>query len=108
MTAVSGRKGTGNYRYRRNRQLVLAASDICGICGHPGSRTADHIIPAKLWPRDVYGQPLPGMDEPANLQPAHGTLAPGLLNRCPTCGKLCNQIRNAGPRPRRPASRRWL
>lgn len=104
---ASGRKGTGNARYRRNRELVLAASDVCALCGHPGAQTADHVIPARLWPRGADGLPLPGMDEPANLQPAHGTLAPGILNRCPVCSKLCNQVKSAG-RVRRPVSRRWL
>lgn len=107
MSAKSGRKGTGNARYRRNRALLLATSDVCGLCGHGGALTADHITPARAWPRGADGRPLPGMDELSNLQPAHGTLAPGVVNPCPVCGKLCNQVKNAG-RARRPTSRRWL
>ncbi len=107
---TSGRAGTGNAAYRRNRALLLAMTDICALCGHGGAKTADHVIPARDWPKDPYtGKPLPGMDDLGNLQPAHGTLAPGVLNRCPVCGLLCNQSKGAGDRrPRRPATRRWL
>ena len=85
----SGRAGTGNRRYRRNRVTVLMASDVCGLCGHPGSATVDHIVSARYWPKGV-----PGMDDVENLQPAHGTMGgTGLVNRCPTCGLLCNQVR---------------
>jgi hypothetical protein len=107
----SGRGGTGNAVYRRNRALLLATDDICRICGHGGSETADHIITAKLWPRDEHGKPLPGMDDLGNLQPAHGTMGSGrdrIHNRCPVCGRLCNQSRGAG-RPRgRAQTRKWL
>lgn len=104
----SGRGGTGNAVYRRNRAILLATDDVCGICGHGGSETADHIITAKLWPKDERGKPLPGMDDLINLRPAHGTKEPGVLNRCPVCGRLCNQSRGAGPRGGRPQTRKWL
>lgn len=103
----SGRGGTGNYRYRRNRGILLATTDRCGICGHPGSKTADHIIDDKHWPRDAFGKRLPGFDELPNLQPAHGTLQPGKVNRCPICGRLCNQSRGAREQ-RRPQTRDWF
>lgn len=106
----SGRGGTGNAAYRRNRAILLATNDICGICGHSGARTANHIVPAKRWPRDENGRPLPGMDDLSNLEPAHGTLGAGPLvrhNRCPVCGKLCNQSLGAGRAPR-PQSRDWF
>jgi hypothetical protein len=91
----SGRSGTGNARYRRNRAIVLAASDVCGICGHSGAATADHITPDKWWPRDAYGVRLPGFDDVTNLQPSHGTMGrTGRVNRCPVCGKLCNQVKS--------------
>jgi hypothetical protein len=87
---------------------LLATTDVCGICGHPGARTADHIIPARSWPKDATGRPLPGMDSLANLQPAHGTLGPGRPpNYCPICGRLCNQSRGAAI-VRRPTSRDWF
>lgn len=106
----SGRSGTGNRRYRTNVQIMLAANDTCGICGHPGAQTGDHIVPAKLWPRGADGKHLPGLDDLANLRPAHGTMGAGrgrAHNRCTTCHRLCNQSRGAG-RARRPATREWF
>jgi hypothetical protein len=107
----SGRGGTGNAVYRRNRAILLAQDDRCGICGHPGARTADHIVSDPRWPRGDDGRRLPGFDDLANLQPAHGTLGPYQpANRCPTCGRLCNQSKGDG-RVRqvvRPQSRRWF
>jgi hypothetical protein len=70
--------------------------------------TANHIISAKAWPRDANNKPLPGMDDLSNLEPAHGTLSPGRLNRCPVCGQLCNQSLGAGRRGGRPQTRKWL
>jgi hypothetical protein len=110
----SGRGGTGNASYRRNRALLLAANETCALCGHGGARTADHIIPDRAWPRGPDGKRLPGFDDLGNLQPAHGTSGAGravLHNRCPTCGKLCNQSKGDGRahrRPVRPQTRRWL
>lgn len=101
---TSGRRDT--WLYRKNREIVLAQSDLCGICGHFGSQTVDHIVPAKLWPRDLYGKPLPGMDDLPNLRPAHGTLSPGKVNYCPECGEACNQARGARL-ARRPQTRDW-
>jgi hypothetical protein len=105
----SGRSGTGNAAYRRNRLLVLANSDVCGICGHRGSMTADHIIPPARWPRDLTGRLLPGLDDVTNLRPAHGTLGAGRgrTNPCPTCGRLCNQSRG-NRAARRPQSQDWF
>jgi hypothetical protein len=89
---ASGRSGTGARPYRRNRDRVLARSDVCGICSHGGSRTTDHIIPDSDWPRDPNGKRLPGFDDEDNLQPAHGTMGnTGEVNRCAICGLLCNQ-----------------
>ena len=109
--AGSGRSGTGAARYRRNRAILLASDDLCRICGHPESRTADHIIAAKFWPRGANGKPLPGLDELANLQPAHGTMGSGadcVHNPCPTCGRLCNQSKGARRTAGRPQTRKWL
>lgn len=105
---TSGRSGTGNWTYRRNREVLLAQTSRCGICGHDGAKTADHIIPAKLWPKGPDGKPLPGLDDLANLRPAHGTLGPFQPpNPCPTCGELCNQKRGAAIR-QRPQTRQWF
>jgi len=107
VSAKSGRPGTGNARYRRNRALLLAADDVCGICGHPGSRTADHIIRPALWALLFPDDP-DGCDDLPNLRPAHGTMAPRApVNRCPTCGRLCNQSRGSRLPASRPQSRQW-
>lgn len=98
--------------YRRNRAVLLATSDRCGICGHSGAMTADHVIPPHLWPRDETGKMLPGFDDLSNLRPAHGTMGSGrarVHNPCIQCGgRLCNQSRGKGPGPRRPQSRVWF
>lgn len=89
----SGRRGTGDRPYRRNRDRCLAASDLCALCGHGGAETVDHIIPDKFWPRGDDGKRVPGFDGLDNLQPAHGTMGVARVNRCPVCGLLCNQVK---------------
>jgi hypothetical protein len=97
--------------FRRNRRLVLAVSDRCGLCGHRGARTVDHIVPKPLWPRLADGRLAPGFDALPNLQPAHGSMGSDRTrreghNRCATCGKLCNQSKGGGERRVR-TSRNW-
>lgn len=110
---TSGRGDTGNRRYRTNRAILLSQNQTCGICGHGPAEgapalTADHIVPAKLWPRDAAGRPLPGLHELTNLRPAHGTLGGGQPdNPCNFCGRYCNQSRGARVAAR-PASRDWF
>jgi len=90
---------------------MLAADDICRICGHGGARTADHIISARLWPRGPDGKHLPGLNDPENLQPAHGTMGSGahrVHNRCPVCRRLCNQSAGAKSKAGRISTRKWL
>lgn len=97
----------GAHRYRKARSLMLAVNDICALCGHPGARTADHIIRPALW-LAMYGT-RDGCDDIDNLQPAHGTAGnrlTGTINRCGICGKLCNQSRGAKP-IHTPRSRDW-
>ncbi len=117
-----GRTGAWHREYVRNRARLLATSDVCALCGHPDARTADHIVPWRRWPRDIDGRLIPGFNSLGNLQPAHGTMGPKQEpNRCPTCGKLCNQSKGAGlpgqirrsgmdhfpESANRPASRDW-
>ena len=105
----SGRSGTGNAVYRRNRALLLATTTVCVICGHEGSMTANHIIPPARWPRDAAtGRLLPGLDSLANLEAAHGTMGGRQPdNPCPTCGRLRNQ--SLGNRAKRkPRTRDWF
>lgn len=109
---MPGRSGRSVTReYRRNIRAVLRESDVCGICGHGGARTGDHIIPAKAWPRDpATGKHLPGLDDVANLQPAHGSggsRATGWDNPCPVCHKRCNQNKNGKQLTGNPRSQDW-
>jgi len=71
---LSGRK-----RQERNRR-ILAACDVCHICGHEGADAVDHVVP--LNPRP--GSPV-GNESPDNLRPAHHDV------ECPTCGRRCNR-----------------
>lgn len=106
MSARSGR--SLGRRYRVNRAILLALDDLCWLCGHPGARTADHITPPCDWPVGSDGQLLPGLDDLDNLRPAHGTMgATGALNRCPTCGLLCNQSRGNRALAPSPRSEAW-
>lgn len=89
--------------YRRNRELVLAASQQCWICGHEGADTADHLISLRDWPEGV-----PGFNDISNLAPAHGHAG---CQYCPLeNGKTrkCNFSRGAGKfNADRNQSRRW-
>jgi hypothetical protein len=76
------------HRYRMARAAVLAASDTCWWCGHPGAAEADHVVPRSVdREQDVA--------DPAGMAPIHGTTCP-----CPVCpprdGKprCCNQERS--------------
>jgi hypothetical protein len=95
--------------FQQNRLIVLAVSDVCVLCGHAGARTVDHIIPKPAWPRDQRGRMVPGFDGLPNLQPAHGSMGSDATrkqphNRCYQCdpvrGRLCNQSKGDGVRPR--------
>ena len=49
------------WSWRRQRALLLAASDICHICGQPGADSVDHVIPLARG----------GTDARSNTRPAH-------------------------------------
>jgi 5-methylcytosine-specific restriction endonuclease McrA len=70
---MSGRK-----RQERNRK-ILAASDVCHICGHKGADEVDHVEPLSRG----------GSEDPSNLRPAHGA------KPCETCGATCNRSKGA-------------
>jgi hypothetical protein len=73
-------------RWQAFRQVVFSVyGDTCHLCGHPGARQADHLIPVSQRPDLAW--------ELANIRPAHGT-----KNRCPRCGRCCNQARISGPK----------
>lgn len=79
-------------RYRKALAEVQATGPICWLCGHPGSDTLDHVIPASIAP-ELAG-------EPSNWRPAHGVKG---CSQCPpnTSGdkrrngqpQRCNQSR---------------
>lgn len=84
-TAVT--KGPSGRPWLRARAKVLAASDVCHLCGKPGADSVDHVIPRSLG----------GSDDLTNLRPAHFT---------------CNSSRGNGTRRRgkrvtNPTSRAW-
>ena len=68
---------TGSARQRRN-ELILAATDVCHICGHPGSDAVDHVVPISRGGSD---------EDPLNLRPAHHDTP------CPVCGRKCNRLK---------------
>lgn len=63
----------GRRRQERNAK-ILAASDVCHICGHPEADAVDHVVALARGGSDT---------DPANLKPAHH-------RPCPTCGHPCN------------------
>lgn len=69
-----------SYRHRKQRARLLAESDVCHLCGHPGADVIDHLQPVARG-----GDP----HDPDNQAPAHG------VNRCPTCGRNCNGEKGA-------------
>jgi 5-methylcytosine-specific restriction endonuclease McrA len=89
---VSNAKGHGRTGrpWRRIRAEVLAASDVCWLCGKadPPADTVDHILPISKYPELAHDM--------ANLRPAH---------------RSCNSRKGAGgvtPHVRpMPKSRHW-
>lgn len=73
MTRSRERQNTRAKRARNQR--ILAASDVCHVCGHPGADAVDHVVPIARG----------GTDTMDNLRPAHHTEA------CETCGRKCNR-----------------
>ena len=68
-------------RYRRMAALILATSDLCHLCSHPGADSIDHLYPLS-WQ-------VPGID-PYDIRywrPAHNN------KPCETCGKRCNNVK---------------
>lgn len=74
--------GRSTRPFRRIRALVLATSTVCGICGHDGSDSVDHVVPRSV--------DLSIAEEITNLQPAH-------YRPCPVCSRRCNSERGARP-----------
>ena len=75
---MTGRRNTRAIRARNKR--ILAASDICWLCGHAGADAVDHKAPVALRPDLEH--------DPSNLAPAHH------FEPCPTCGIKCNRVKS--------------
>jgi hypothetical protein len=88
--------------WQTNVARVLAASDLCHLCGHHGAKTGDHIITVADWPPG-----LPGVNGIHNIAPAHGARGPHPANRCPECHRLCNQVRGTRALAAQRRSRDW-
>lgn len=79
---MAGRRDLTSYRYRQQRARLLAESDVCHICAHPGADVIDHLRPVSKG-----GDP----HDPDNQAPAHG------VTGCPTCGRKCNSEKSDKP-----------
>ena len=77
---------TNTRAIRERNRRILNASDICWLCGHPGSDAVDHKV---AWVECVRQGIDP--DVPTNLAPAHHK-AP-----CATCGIKCNRVKSDKP-----------
>lgn len=71
------RRITGRARQQRNNR-ILATTDTCWICGHPGADAIDHKTAL------ANG----GTEHPTNLAPAHHDTP------CPTCDTKCNRVKS--------------
>ena len=90
-----GRPRTKPYDPLHHSRRAIAAKQAmfatlghtCWICGPPGARQADLVIPRAVAPH----QPI----HPGAYRPSHGGGRPD--NPCPTCGRKCNQERGTRP-----------
>lgn len=71
-------KRTNTRAQQAENKRILAASNVCHICGHAGADEVDHVT---AWSRG-------GRDDPSNKKPAHGQ------QPCPTCGIRCNRVKS--------------
>lgn len=67
---MAKRRDLTTYAYRKQRARLLAESDVCHLCGHPGADVVDHLTPVSrggdpLDPENqaagARGQPLPDL-----------------------------------------------
>lgn len=71
-----------SYKFRQLRARILAASDVCIVCGHTRADTVDHIQPVSKGGARM---------DPDNLAPIHG------VKGCSVCLRKCNSEK--GDRP---------
>ena len=80
------RLSPGGRRWQAFRQVVFQVyGRTCHLCGHDGANQVDHVISVLEAPHLAW--------DLGNCRPAHGT-----RNRCPVCGRCCNQARISGPK----------
>ena len=72
---AAGRDELTSYEYRQMRARILAASDVCIVCGHGASDAVDHVQPVSKGGARL---------DPDNLAPIHGVAG------CPVCLRKCN------------------
>ena len=70
---VAANAGRSTRNWKKLRKQILAESDICVWCGHPGARVVNHNIPR--------GMDITQAENPDNLAPIHGSGVYG----CPHC-----------------------
>jgi hypothetical protein len=84
--ASMSRLSPGGRRWQAFRQVVFATyGRTCHLCGHDGANQVDHLYPVLTHPELAWVL--------QNCRPSHGT-----RNRCPVCGRCCNQSRVSGPK----------
>ncbi|WP_411132713.1 HNH endonuclease [Streptomyces sp. 030-HV] len=71
-----------SYEFRKLRAQVLAESDVCLVCGHPGADAVDHMQPVSKGGARL---------DPDNLAPIHGNAG------CPVCLRKCNNEKGDKP-----------
>ena len=71
-----------SYEFRQLRARILAASDVCIVCGHGAADAVDHIHPVSKGGARM---------DPDNLAPIHGNAG------CPVCLRKCNNEKGDKP-----------
>jgi 5-methylcytosine-specific restriction endonuclease McrA len=71
-----------SYAWRQIRAQVLRESDVCIVCGHGASDTADHVIPVSKGGARL---------DPDNAAPIH------FVACCPVCFRKCNSEKGNRP-----------
>jgi 5-methylcytosine-specific restriction endonuclease McrA len=82
VSVATNRDELTSHAWRQLRARILAESDVCIVCGHGASDTADHVIPVSKGGARL---------DPDNVAPIHG------VHGCPVCLRKCNSEK--GDRP---------
>jgi 5-methylcytosine-specific restriction endonuclease McrA len=82
VSVATNRSELTSYDYRKVRAQILAASDVCIVCGHGAADAVDHIHPASKGGARL---------DPDNLAPIH------CVAGCPVCLRKCNSEKSNRP-----------